>query len=482
MSKSEILYKDIAPGAEEDAAVTSADQAAFSELDQLPQGLTPEPVATLELNAWALNGTRRSRESQRIAFWSAELSGSDGAFAHPPALTIRFDRQYSSVGVTLAFAPEGRCSAVHIQWYQQDALKAEADFFPDRDTYFCQQKVESYDRMVVTLGSTALPYRYAKLNQIIFGIYRYFGMTELRQVSITNEMDLSALSLPISTMSWTLDSRSDVDFLFQLKQPVEVRNDNSLIGVYYIDGYSRSAKNLYAIDCYDALGVLDESPFPGGVYIGKSAMALLREIVGDDFSVEYETADTALTGILKPSTRREAMQQVLFAWGVCASTDGRESIRIFVPVDEAVEIGPERTFSGTSVEMSALVTQVLVTAHTYTQAADGDVEIGGVKYRDEKTVYTVENPNVTATDKQNVVEVTEATLVSPDIGQTVAQRVYSFYERRARNLGRVVWKGERLGDLVTRPNAWGGTNTGHLTRMEIALSNTVVSNSVSVGG
>ena len=144
-------------------------------------------------------------------------------------------------------------------------------------------------------------------------------------------MDGSALSVPVSTLRWTLESRDNVEYMFQLKQPVEVRNDNKLIGVYYIDGYSRTAESVYNLDCYDAFGVLDESDFPGGVYTDQSAMRLLDEIVGGHFTVTSEVADTNLTGAILPCTRREAAQQVLFAWGVCASTDGRDGIRVFSP-------------------------------------------------------------------------------------------------------------------------------------------------------
>ena len=119
-------------------------------------------------------------------------------------------------------------------------------------------------------------------------------------------------------MKWTLDSKDDVDFMFQLKQPVEVRNNDNLIGVYYIDGYSRSAATVYDIECYDALGVLDETPFSGGVYTNKSAKELLSEIVDGDFEIEYDSAitDITLAGALTATSKREAIQQVLFAWGV----------------------------------------------------------------------------------------------------------------------------------------------------------------------
>ena len=142
---------------------------------------------------------------------------------------------------------------------------------------------------------------------------------------------------------------------------------------------------------------------------------------------------------------------------------------------------PRITFTGVSVETASIVTEVRVTAHAYTEASDGNVEIGGKKYRDTTTVYTVKNPNVTSTDKQNIKEISDGTLVSPDIGQAVAQRLYNYYSRRDTQRGRIVWSGERLGDKLTIPTPWDTEQTGHVQRMEIKLSNTVVASVESLG-
>lgn len=483
MSKTTVLYKDIAPGAEEDAAVSVSAAMAETSPALLPFGVSPPPIATLERNYWLLDGTYQLIDDQRLAFWSEELSGEDRSFSSPPVITVTFDQQYSSTGITLEFdtATGEYCDRVNIKWYQGDTLKADVEFAPNASRYYCKQSVTSYNKVVVTLNRTALPGRRARLNRILFGVLRDFGMTEIRKASITNEMDLLASELPISVLSWTLDSREDVDFMFQLKQPVEVRNGDSLIGVYYIDGSKRIGSGLYDIECYDAFGVLDEIPFAGGVYTDKSAKELMEEILGGDFELECEVEDTALTGAILPGTKRDAIQQVLFAWGACASTDARESILVFVSGDVPTEIGTDRTFLGASVETSAIVTKVVVTAHSYAQSSGGGVEIGGVKYEDTKTTYTVDNPDVTASDKQSVIEVSDATLVSPAIGQAVAQRVYDYYARRNTHTAKIVWEGDRLGDCATLPNAWGSTNTGNIVRMEIKLSNTVVATCRTVG-
>lgn len=486
MSVTTILYKDIAPGASEDATVSTSTTTQGANPNLLLDGIAPAPTLTCELNHWLLSGEYKFTENEPMAFWSDTLSDKNGEFSVPPIITISFGKQYSSVGLTLVFdlASNEYCNSINIKWYQGEEQKDSKDFYPNAATFFCRNQVESYDRIIITINGTAIPYRRAKLEQIIFGIHRRFGMSELRSASIVNEMNLIETELPISTMNWTLDSNDNVDFMFQLKQPVEVRNNNSLIGVYYIESHSRFAKSLYSIGCYDLLGIMDETPFAGGAYLsGTSAKKLLEDIVGGDFAIEYsnDVVDTTLIGILQSTSKRISAQQVLFAWGVCAATDGGDSLRVFnLPKDTKV-INENRTYTGVTVDTAAIVTSVSVTAHTYEQDDNGSIEINGIKYSDTTTVYTVSNPNVTASDKQNVVEITNATLVSASIGQAVAQRVYDYYLNRNTNNAKIVWAGEQLGDLLTLPNTWGGVNTGHVSRMEIKLSNTVAANCKTIG-
>ena len=479
MSKTYILYKDVPPGADEDAAVSTNGAQPFSTLT-LPFGVTHDPIATCELNAWGLNGAFDMVDGHQVAFWSTSQSGEDCLFAAQPAITIEFDEQYSSTGISFAFNENDWCDLVNVQWWQQSTLKADVDFTPNSPSYFCKQKVLSYDKIVITLKRTRLPHHYAKLDRIYFGVYRRFNMQELRQgkMSITNEIDPLALELPVSTMDWRLDSSEDADYLFQFKQPVEVYNDDRLINAYYIDESAQITGRLYDINTFDAFGVLGESSFAGGVYANKSAIELLTEIVAGAFELDISAADTALTGAIVACSRREAFQQVVFAWGVCAATDGSTSIRVFsLPSGDPASIGKDRTFPGAQVSTASAVTAVKITAHSYTEDSNGEVEIGGIKYKDTRTVYTVSNPDATAADRENVKEITNATLISPAIAQTTAQRVFDYYNRRNTAKPKIVWKGERLGQLVTVPNNWGGTVTGHLVKMEIRLSNTVVANS-----
>lgn len=486
MSKTTVTYKDVAVGAQEDAAFAAAGATNESVIAKLAKGVAPGKIITLEHDRWALDGTfDKFYEQSKIAFWSSEISSADGTFDADPVITVTFDQQYSSMGISFVFddATGEYVSLLNIKWYQSDALKADEDFTPDNARYFCSKRVESYDKLMITLKKTYPARRRAKINRIVFGVERTFGMTELRKASITNEMDENSVELPISTFAWTLDSAQDVDYLFQLKQPVEVWNGNNLLGVYYINASSRVAKRVYDIDCHDALGVLSESQFGGGAYLSGVSAKTLLETICAPFAVEYAegVTDKTLKGIVEAQSKRDAIQQVIFAWGVCLATDGGSKLRVFNLPDAAKVIPQNRTFVGASVETASIVTAVKVTAHTYAADSNGSVQIGGASYNDTETVYTVNNPNVTATDRQNVVEITGATLVSTDIGQATVQRVYNYYQKRDTVSAKIVYAGERLGEKISVYTPWGSLVSGHLKKMEITLSNTVVYKAEVIG-
>lgn len=478
MSKTKIVYRDIAPKAADDVAVTSADATGQSNVSLLPDGVEPKLTISLEPGYWGLNGSFRYAWSQPVAFQSTQMSGADGTFTKKPTITMTFSMRHTSTGLTFVFdkANGGYCTSMTIVWYQGNTKLAEQNFTPDSPKFVCNKTVHHYDRIVVTLNKTSLPHRYARLQHIIFGIYREFGMSDIRAASIVNQTGLISQEIPVSTMKWTLDNRSNIEYMFQFKQPVEVSNDDNLIGVYYIDGYTRTSQSVYDIDCYDAMGVLGENHFDGGYYNKKSTKELLEEIVGGDFDIEYDpdVVDVQRTGIINPCTKREAIQQVLFAWGVCASTDGRSTIRIFNFPSTGKNVSPSQTYEGVSTNVASIVTEVRVTAHKYTAKSDGG-------YEDTTTVYSVKNPNVGTTDKQNVITVDSATLISTDIGQQTAQWVFDYYMRRNTSNATIVWKGERLGDYLSLPNAWGETSSGNVSKLEIKLSNTVAAGLECVG-
>ena len=492
MGKAKIVYRDVAPGSQ--AAATASATAAYplSKVTNLVYGITPPALMTGELNYIILNGEsdvfQLSPSTPEIGYWSNAVSSSTGVLSSSPsrpAVTLTFNKLISSMGIVIDFdtSTGEYCNQIYVRWYRDSTSLASSYYYPNSASYFIERTVENFNKVQITFYKTVVPYRRARINRVVMGVVREFGMDELRNVKITTEIDPVGAELPISTLNWTLESKSAVDYMFQLKQPVEAWNSDSLLGVFYVERAKRQTSAMYEIACHDAFGILDDTPFEGMIVNNVSAQSLINTIIGGAFGVTYEKATQSLTGAIMPGTKREAIQQVLFAWGACASTFGGDKIRIFDLDTTLAAIPADRTYTGPTVETDAIVTEVQVTAHKYTESTDGDIEIGGKKYTDTTTVYKVTNQTAQSAEvKANVVQIEGGTLVSPSIGQTVAQRVYNYYLKRNTASGKIVLDGEMMGDLVTIPNPWGAATSGNIVKADVILSNTVAASLEIKGG
>lgn len=476
-----LIYKDVAVGADTDAAITSSGADAKSDVSLLPAGVVHPDFATLELNKWGGSGTKKIYAGQDVAFISAAMSGADCTFTTTPSLTVEFDNNYTTLGIYLRFATNSTdyAASVTLTWYQGATQLDQKTFSPDGPAYFCENMVTAFNKLVITINSTNLPYRYARLEQILFGVVREFTGREIGSVEILQEVSLISAEISINTLDWKLKSQSGVEFIFQLKQPVEAYSNNNLIGVFYIDDKAkRTAENAYEIPCCDAIGVLDGDDFAAAIYTDENAADLMAEIVSGAFELDIDSsfASATVTGYIPDCTRREALQQVAFAIGAVVDTSGTGKIRVYpAPSDTPAEIPASRVYFGGSVDQDSIVTAVVVTYHTYTAGSgttgDDVITVDGVKYVHTTGTARVDNPNVTASDKQNVKTVKEATLVNASNAASVAARVYAYYQRRNTVNSRIVVNGEAPGDYVTIPTAWGATMTGNVESMKLKLSN-----------
>lgn len=481
-----IVYEDISPGASE-AAIYSGSliDEGRSDTSRLSEGLTNPNIVTLEVNRWLLNGTREIYTTQVFALLSSVVSGADGVFATAPALTINFDQQFSGVGLSLRFGSDevDYPSHIRITWYQGETVLSEAEFFPNDNEYFCENEVAAFDKIVIEFLATTIPYRRARLENVMFGLVRVFGPADLIKADLVQEVNLISAELAINTMNWSFRDVKGTDYMFQFKQPINAYDGNTLLGVFYVDSAVKVGEGSFDIACVDAIGLLDNEPFAGGVYSSKSAVALIKEIAGDLFEVEADADLSALTvtGAILPCTKREALQQVAFAIGAVVDTSRSASILVKTVSDTAKEISENQLYSGGTVDVDSIVTKVIVTWHEYTASADGEVEIGGARYAETTGTAEVVNPNVTANTRANVVEVGGATLVSSTIAEGVARRVYNYYAQRNKAKTKMVVGDKQPADMVAFTTAWGERFTGHVERMNIKISNTVAAETVARG-
>lgn len=482
-----VIYEDVAVGAAAAASVASTAAQPFSDLSELPYGTEPVIVATNELNQWVLDGSRPLLTNERAAFWSSTPSKADCTFDTNPTLTITLNGTFTTSGIFLYFdgGTGDYCSALTMTWYNGTTVVATQEFEPTSQKYFCAKPVSGYNKLVIALTKTSLPYRYAKLRQIFFGIVREFEREDLRSVNVTEGVSVISDDVEINTLDFTLDNSDDIDFIFQEKQPVSAYDGAKLIGVFYIKSSSRSSARLYDISCQDALGILDDEPFAAAIYSEKNAKELIASILGAHFTLDFDSAleDETVTGYIPDCTKREALQQIVFALRATIDTSASRGVRVRrLRTASPAEIPTDRTYTGGSVETAAVVTEIRVTAHSYSTSGSGDsVEVNGTTYYHTTSVTAKTNPNATTQTKPNVIEVRDATLVNSDNVAAIAQHVYDYYMRRQTHSVRIVMDKEAPGDYVRTTTPWGTKITGTITSMNIRLSGIAAADCEIVG-
>jgi len=480
-----LIYKDVALGADEDAVVTATESESFSDIDKIPFGVEAPAIATAELNGWGLAHDYRVFDNQPIAFWSKERSGADCVFTTPPTITLTFDQQYTSTGLTVRFSPATMdyCTEIGVTWYQDGAVKHSGTYYPDAPNYVIADMVEAYDKLVFSFAKTNLPGKRLKIEKLTVGVIREFEGDELTGASFLHEISPISDTVPVNVLDATFHSKDDVDFVFQRKQPVEGYNGSDLIGVYYIETGKRTGARDYAIACSDILGVWEIEEYGGGIWINDTALtSILSEVFGDlryfDISTEY--AESTLRGYIEPGTKRTALQQIAFALGAVVDTSGASKVKLYpVPTGTGETIPAAKTYTGGAVEVADKVTEVTVTAYVIFDERPSDnqeyVELNGVQYRyytDTKHAY---NPDVIASDLPNKVKFDKSYLVNLSNAQTLADNIMAYYMRREKYAFKHVLSGQKPGDRATVTLPWDGEANGNITKMSISVTGITVS-------
>lgn len=331
--------------ARSDSTPTTEQAKAFCNLSKdllLESVPSQNKYGTLETRQWLMDGSflffPEAPRQYFWGFWSAEQSNGNGIFATPPVLNIRFDKNHSSSGLTLHFysPTDDWASKVKVQWYDaNDGLLAVAMFTPDAVDYYCACKVENYCRIQLAFLETNRPGRYLKLAGIDYGVYLHFSGDEIIKARVLEECDPLSAEISINTLNLTLfnqEGRFSIlnpegyfDVL-QHRQKLTVWEDvrrsahdtsttSYCMGTFYLDDWSNEDDTLADFTAIDTIGLLDGSPFDGGVYDTHVASLAAEILSGYPYTLDSVLGEERIQGYIPAGTRREALQQLAFAIG-----------------------------------------------------------------------------------------------------------------------------------------------------------------------
>ena len=536
-----IRYGDVAPEAKENFYPSVNDKADFVNLSQLQQyNLNfPNYANPCELYSVVLDGTATAfpsvPEQANLGLWSEQISNDDGTFTEPIVLTLTSEGQYSSQGLTFTFDTYNQIYPTHIniKWYRNgqlivdDGKSMNVDFYPDNAFYFCRNFVENYNKVVITFYSLNMPKNRLKLRVIDYGYGTFFYGDELRGVKLIQEIDPISTQISINTADFTLDSRSDMEYSFQQKQPLSIFFNGELKATTFVKKSTRKAKRLWSIQSEDYIGLLDSIPYYGGIYTNANAVELLDDIftvAKVPYSIDDVFADAVVTGHIPYTTCRDALMQVAFAIQAVVDTSNSEVVKVFALEEDVKQTIPlNRIMQGQNFTDDETVTSVEVTSHLFTpiteeielfnntetgQTGDriliifpepchslkifngsilesGDnyayiragniCSFGGAKYNHTTQVHKKTNPVVLASEVEKVVSVENATLVSQHNIDNVLEKCYNWLiKTNTTNLKIVEGKHIQYGETVKwGQKKWGTFKWGQKVSNVIKYDNPV---------
>lgn len=337
---------------------------------------------------------------------------------------------------------------------------------------------------------------------------------------LSDALEIGTLQVQLTIRNQTVGEKLSA---FRRNDKLLYYHRDALRGTYYIERVQRTGKYSYELKANDAVALLEQSTHYGGIYTGQTVAQVVADICNIPYLIQTRFAGVKLYGWLPIATRRANLTQVLFAVGANTKVDRTGTLRIeSLWGGVATSIPDDRVLLGDSVQYAARVTEVSVLEHQYIPgsetvdlfdgtAVEGDIiqfsepvydlsaegftvmesganyarlSAGTGKLTGKKYVHTTRDvrAQVLPEDVPNVVEVTEATLVSLVNASAVAQRLARYYACLDTLTHDIVHQTERPGDVVAFEHPFGGAATGCIKDTAVALGNRpVATENVLVG-
>ena len=212
-----IEYNVTDPGVQDEAVstATTSEETFSSVASVVREEALNEPLyATLEQNLWVLNKTRTplpNTPSLTDGFVSRNLSNENGVFVEVPTIVISFAQvhtnQIPGVSITWSRAYEEYATKFRVTVYN-GATVVKTILVEDNRSVSCNvwESISGYNKIVVEILEWCLPYRRARMMEMLIGIKQVYTKSDLMGFSHEQSVDLLSGALPKNSIVFELDN------------------------------------------------------------------------------------------------------------------------------------------------------------------------------------------------------------------------------------------------------------------------------------
>lgn len=389
--------------AKDDAVLSVTNNAIFADAEKLNNETNNLPdYMSLCWNHSLLDGNMQVLENTLVnvgyPVFSRTLSDENGTLLNGCKIQVSFSNVHSSAGLTFTFIDTNVPKNIEIEWYKDKKLLSSKIFDVNSTNFYCENKVENYNKIFILFVDTLFPYRYIEMNNIKYGIELNKTSDSIISASIVEELDPISSELSINTASFTLLDKENMFnalnengyfSLMQNKQKITfteiVNGEEITMGTFYLENWSSEQLNKANFNLIDALGIIDKTDFKKGqIYVDEPAGNIIDAIMDSanwsKYTVTNEVRNALVSGYIPVCSHREALQQVVFAVRAVADCSRSDCINIYRQSQSFENrIMYSRQFLGSStIKTKQPVTNLQITAYKYTLSSDTKELFDGV--------------------------------------------------------------------------------------------------------
>lgn len=290
--------------------------------------------------------------------------------------------------------------------------------------------------------------------------------TKVKNMTFAPQVAITSMELPVNEFAAdivTTDTISEGAY-------AELRDDlGSLWAKYWIYRAVRLDASTVRVYAHSEIALMDDVDLDEVVYDDEPLDDVLESIMlrqsgapgivtPIDYDLDASLEEVTVMGYCPPQTARERLQWVLFACGAYAKTAFNNRPQI-LPIQDTAHLVPlEQTYYRPTVNVERRVTEIRVTAYTFVQAAQTSTDILSddtsytfpLPWKATTQLYKLVNPDATAMDGDNPVEVDELYLVNPGNVSVLLHRLAARYFSRESVDMDVIDNAQHIpGDMVT---------------------------------
>lgn len=409
----------------------------ISNSKQITDGVdnTPTPYCTLEQNIWCLDGNRKAIPESNFgdnSYVSDALSDETCIFSSKlPIITITFDNLYQKLipGITITWSKTyGEfADTFSVIAYNGDNIVAEKEVSGNRSvTSLVLVDIVNYNRIDIVVKKWCLPNHRARVEEIIIGLNRIYGKSDLFSYSHSHSVDPVSTSLPKNEIKFSIDNvdgeynpynaKGFAKYLIE-RQEINVRyglklDDNSIEwikgGTFYLsEWYAKqngitadfTARDLLEF-MYSIYNDTITSPTSRTLkYLAQSVLTSANLPLNADGTVKWnidKLPDISTTAPLPEDTLANCLQLIANA-GKCVLYQDRDGVLRIEPLLETetdYKIDLFNSYTKSEVTLSKPIKQIKVKVYTY--ASDLSSTTTEVTYPEtvgtEGEIITIDNP------------------------------------------------------------------------------------------